>query len=147
MAEIFEFIDNSTLKDILKEPIQAKEYAYDISNAQFKYKDGKMYYIYDNDALIVKIWKLFMSERYRWVVFDWSYGHELETLIGQAYTQPYVNSESERFCKEAVQRALGEYIKSLDDFRVNFEDGVLYISFVADTIYGLLPINGMPIYL
>lgn len=146
MAEIYEFIDNQ-LNENVKEPVQAKEYAYDMDTGQFKYKDGRMYFVYDNDALMVKIWKLFMTERYRWVVFDWDYGHELESLIGQAYTQAYVNSEAERFCKESVKRALGDYIKNLDEFEVDFDDGILYISFLADTIYGLLPIKGMPIYL
>ena len=75
MAEIYEFIDNQ-LNENTKEPVQAKEYAYDMDTGQFKYKDGRMYFVYDNDALMVKIWKLFMTERYRWVVFDWDYGHE-----------------------------------------------------------------------
>lgn len=147
LAEIFEFIDSNLLKENKKEPILAKEYAYNMDTAQFKYRNGKMYFVYEKEALMVKLWKLFMSERYRWVVFDWNYGHELETLIGKAYTQGYVNSEAERFCKEAVKRSLGEYIKSLDDFIVKFEEGVLYISFTADTIYGNLPVKGMPINL
>lgn len=148
MAETYNpFIDYNPDVDGDPGPPLAHEYAYDMDTAQFKYRDGKMYLVFEKEALKIKLWKLFMTERYRWVVFDWEYGHELETLIGQAYTQGYVNSEAERFCREAVDKALGDYIKSLDSFTVRFDEGVLYLSFVANTIYGLLPVKGMPIYL
>lgn len=144
MANIYPFIDPD-LVGSPRTPPRASEYAYDIDTASFKFRDGKQYLVYDNDALKIKIWKLFMTERYRWLVFDWDYGHELETLVGKAYTQGYINSEAERYCREALGRALNDYIRRLDDFSVKFDDGVLYISFIAVTIYGVLPIYGMPI--
>ncbi|MET3616723.1 hypothetical protein ABID14_000343 [Peptoniphilus olsenii] len=143
MADFYPFIDPHLVGENLKEPPLACEYAYDMDTANFKYKDGKMYKVYKNDALKIKIWKLFMSERYRWVVFPWSYGHELETLIGQAYTQGYVNSEAERYCKEAIERALEDYIIRLEEFKVNFDEGILYISFKAITIYGQMIVDNL----
>lgn len=117
---------------------RAKEYAYDIDTGQFKLKNNKMYFVYENEAIKVWIWKLFMTEKFRWVVFPWAYGHKLETLIGQAYTPGYVNSEAERFIREAIDAALSDYIIRLDDIQIHFEDGVLYVSLKAITIYGEL---------
>lgn len=144
MEDLYPFMDPERI-GVVRTPPRAAEYAYDMGTASFKHKDGKMYLVYDNDALKIKIWKLFMTERYRWLVFDWDYGHELETLVGKAYTQGYINSEAERYCREAIDRALSDYIRRLDDFSVKFDDGILYISFIAVTIYGTLPIYGMPI--
>lgn len=143
MADFYPFIDPQLVKENFIEPPIASEYAYDMDTARFKYKNGRMYLVYKNEALKIKIWKLFMTELYKWVVFPWTYGHELETLIGQAYTQGYVNSEAERFVKEAIERALSDYIIRLEEFKVNFEDGVLYINFKAITIYGQLVVNNL----
>lgn len=131
------FIYPFTDPQVYKRPIPiAEEYDYDMDTAQFKIRDGMMYKVFKNDALKIKIWKLFMTERYRWVVFPWFYGYEFETLIGQAYTQGYINSEAERYTKEAIARALSDYIVNLKNLKIRFSDGLLTISFEAVTIYG-----------
>ena len=91
MTDFYPFIDPQLVKENFIEPPIASEYAYDMDTARFKYKNGRMYLVYKNEALKIKIWKLFMTELYKWVVFHWTYGHELETLIGKAYTQGHVN--------------------------------------------------------
>lgn len=136
MAEFYPFLDPQLVKEKLNKVPLADEYAYDMDTAQFKLRNGRMYKVYENEALKIKLWKLFMTERYRWVVFPWEYGQELETLIGKAYTQGYINSEAERYIKEAVERALGAYIKRLDNFSISFEEGTLTVFFEAITIYG-----------
>lgn len=146
MAEVYNpFIDYPLRGQAKAEPPLASEYAYDMDTASFKTKDGKTYLVFGNEALKIKLWKLFMTEIYRWVVFPWDYGHELETLIGKAYTQGYVNSEAERYIKEAIERALSDYILRLDDLAVSFEEGVLYVDFKAVTIYGNLSMDRLKI--
>lgn len=144
MDNIYPFTDPQLMEIDTEIPV-AEEYAYDMDTAQFKYKNGKMYKVYENEALKIKLWKLFMSEMYRWVVFPWSYGHELETLIGKSYTQGYINSEAERFVKEAVFNNLGDYIKYLENIKVSFDDGLLTIAFSAISIYSKFEVIGMPI--
>lgn len=144
MDNIYPFTDPQLMEIDTEIPV-AEEYAYDMDTAQFKYKNGKMYKVYENEALKIKLWKLFMSEMYRWVVFPWSYGHELETLIGKSYTQGYINSEAERFVKEAVFNNLGDYIKYLENIKVSFDDGLLTIAFSAISIYSKFEVTGMPI--
>ena len=144
MADYYPFIEPDAAPERTV-PV-CSEYAYDFETQNFKLNDdGGFYLVYEREALKIKLWKLFMSERYRWVVFPWSYGHELETLIGKAYTQGYINSEAGRYTREAIDRALGDYIESLSDIKIDFDDGLLTISFVAKTIYGTLEVPGMPI--
>lgn len=141
---LYPFIDYVT--PLKKEIPIASEYAYDFETFNFKVDDeGKNYLVYKNDALKIKIWKLFMSERYKEVVFPWDYGHELLSLIGKAYTEGYINSEAERFIKEAIFKNLGTYIKRLDDIKIFFEEGVLYCDFKAVTIYGEFNVNGLKV--
>lgn len=135
MAELYPFTDPQLFNNNNEIPI-ADEYAYDIETAQFKYRDGKMYKVYKNEAIKIKLWKLFMTEKFLWVVFPWAYGHELESLIGKSYTQGYINSEATRFVKEAVFDNLSDYVTDLENIEVKFDDGLLTISFKAITIYG-----------
>lgn len=144
--EFYPFMDSQLVTENNNEIPTASEYDYDMDTGQFKYNDkGKMYLVFENEALKIKLWKLFMTEKYRWVVFPWSYGHELETLIGKAYTQGYINSEAERFIKEAIEKALDRYIRRLENFKVIFEDGKLYVYFKAVTIYGEMIVDGLQI--
>lgn len=136
MTDFYPFLDPQLVRQNFAEIPIASEFAYDIDTAQFKNRNGKNYLVYKNEALKIKLWKLFMTEMYTWVVFPWTYGHELKSLIGKAYTQGYVNSEAERFVKEAIFNNLGDYVKELENLQVNFDNGVLFISFKAITIYG-----------
>lgn len=140
------FTDNYGIKS--QEPIRLAEYAYDFDRANFKRdKEGSTYLVYDKEALKIKIWKLFMTERYRYLVFDWDYGHELLTLIGKSYTPGYINSEAERFIKEAIFKNLGTYVKRLDDINIFFEEGTLYCDFTVVSIYGETEIRGLRIFI
>lgn len=141
MVEFYPFTDPQLLPDNINEIPMAEEYAYDMDTAQFKYRNGKMYKVYENEALKIKLWKLFMTEKFKWVVFPWVYGHELETLIGKSYTQGYINSEATRYVKEAIFDNLGDYITDLDNMQIKFDDGLLTISFKAITIYGEVEVN------
>ena len=134
--ENYIFTDNYGIK--AQEPIRLAEYAYDFDKANFKR---------DKEALKIKIWKLFMTERYRYLVFDWDYGHELLTLIGKSYTPGYINSEAERFIKEAIFKNLGTYVKRLDDINIFFEEGTLYCDFTVVSIYGETEIRGLRIFI
>lgn len=143
--EFYPFMDPQLVKENVNPIPRCKEYDYNMDLQQFKHKDGKMYFVYDNEALKIKIWKLFMSQRFRWAIFPNVYGNELETLMGQAYTQGYVNAEAERFVREAIKRNLSDYIIKLEDFEVFFNDGTLDVKFRVVSIYGTFYISGMEV--
>ncbi|HOA81782.1 MAG TPA: DUF2634 domain-containing protein, partial [Defluviitaleaceae bacterium] len=114
----------------------AREWAWDFEKMDFKLKDGKMYQVEGKEAVKIWLWKLFMTARYRQVIFDWDYGHELENLIGQGYTQGYLNSEAERYVREAIEYNLKDYVTDVRNVNVSFDEGTLTIEFTAITPYG-----------
>lgn len=142
--EIYPYIDYPTP---IEKPIErASEYAYDIERHEFLLdENGENYLVYENEAIKIKIWKLFMTEKYKEVIFPWTYGHELLSLIGKSYTQGYINSEAERFIKEAIFKNLDTYVERLEDIKIFFMDGTLYCDFEVITIYGSLRINGLKV--
>lgn len=135
----FPFIDLE--KRTKKEIPLAKEYAFDIEKKEFKFKDGKMYLVTGIEAVKLWIWKLFMTSRYKELIFNWDYGSDLENLIGKGYTQGYLNSEAERYVREAVKYNLSQYVKDIKNVVVRFKEGILTIEFTAVTIYGEVEIS------
>ena len=138
--EIFPFIDPQEIP-IENELPMAEEWAWDFEKLDFKLKDGKMYQVEGKEAVKIWLWKLFMTARYRQVIFDWDYGHELENLIGQGYTQGYLNSEAERYVREAIEYNLKDYVTDVRNVNVSFDEGTLTIEFTAITPYGEVEIR------
>ena len=95
-----------------------------------------MYQVEGKEAVKIWLWKLFMTPRYRYLIFDWDNGHELEGLIGQGYTQGYLNSEAERYVREAIEYNLKDYVTDVRNVNVSFDEGTLTIEFTAITPYG-----------
>ena len=133
---IFPFIDPQEVEIEESELPLAREWAWDFENNDFKLKDGKMYLVEGKEAVKIWLWKLFMTTRYREVIFNWDYGHELENLIGQGYTQGYLNSEAERYVREAIEYNLKDYVTDVRNVNVSFDEGTLTIEFIAVTPYG-----------
>ena len=136
MDSIFPFIDPQEMEIEETEPPMAREWAWDFEKMDFKIKDGKMYQVEGKEAVKIWLWKLFMTPRYRYLIFDWDYGHELEGLIGQGYTQGYLNSEAERYVREAIEYNLKDYVTDVRNVNVSFDEGTLTIEFTAITPYG-----------
>lgn len=141
MNTIFPFIDPQEIELEGEEVQMAQEWAWDFDRLEFKLKDGKMYLAQGKEAVKIWIWKLFMTTRYRYLIFNWDYGSELEDLIGQGYTQGYLNSEAERYVREAIEYNLKDYVIDVRDVNVSFYDGRLTIEFTAITPYGEVEIR------
>jgi hypothetical protein len=138
MESIFPFMDPQEVpvEEAETELLMAREWAWDFEKMDFKLKDGEMYQVEGKEAVKIWLWKLFMTARYRQVIFDWDYGHELENLIGQGYTQGYLNSEAERYVREAIEYNLKDYVTDVRNVNVSFDEGTLTIEFTAITPYG-----------
>lgn len=91
------------------------------------------------EALKVWIYLALHSARYRYVIYSWDYGNELEDLIGKAYSKEYLEIE----CKDMVESCLliNEKIKSIENFSITLSNDKLEISFIANTIFGEVEIN------
>ena len=136
MDSIFPFIDPQEMEIEETEPPMAREWAWDFEKMDFKIKDGKMYQVEGKEAVKIWLWKLFQTPRYRYLIFNWNYGHELENLIGQGYTQGYLNSEAERYVREAIEYNLKDYVTDVKNINVSFDEEILTIEFTAITPYG-----------
>lgn len=89
-------------------------------------------------AMEQAIYKIIRTERYKYLIYSWDYGIELEDLFGMPVS--YCIPEIERRVKEAL----------LQDTRilevVNFEfetpkKGIVYTKFTAITIFGNIDLN------
>ncbi len=137
MDSIFPFIEIDEELEIEESEVPlAKEYAWDFARNDFKYKNGRMYFVEGNEAIKIWLWKLFKTNRFRKLIYSWDYGNELEELIGQGFTQGYLNSEAERYVREAIEYNLDRYVTDISDMEISFTDSTLDISCTVITIYG-----------
>lgn len=78
-------------------------------------------------AVVQAIYLILFTDRYKWLIHDWSYGHELASLFGMPLT--YVIPEVQRLITEALTQ--DDRIDSVDNFK--FEKGndrvSLFVSF------------------
>ena len=73
--------------------------------------------------------------RYRYPIYSWKYGSELETLIGKSFDdEDYLLSETKRFIEDAL--LINPHIKSVEDVVVNKQEEKLNISCTVNTKYG-----------
>lgn len=101
--------------------------------------DGDFKVVEKNQALMTWIYKAIKTERFRYGIYSWDYGCEIESLINKGFTKDLIKSEVERFITEAL--STNEYILSVDYVDVNFINDLLNTSIEVTTIYGEVKVN------
>lgn len=87
----------------------------------------------DLEAVRQAVYKILNTERYRFVIYDWSYGVELEELFGKPI--PYVLPEIPRRIREALIQ--DDRISDVINFDLSYtKDGNVTAKFTVVTIYG-----------
>ncbi len=87
------------------------------------------------EAMRQVIFKILNTERYKFLIYSWNYGIELEDLFGKP--KSYVCSEIKRRITEAL--IIDDRIESVDGFVFDTsKSGVVAVDFVAHTIYGVV---------
>lgn len=143
MANIFPFVELAEEQDETPEDLpMAVEYAWDFELEDFKRKSGRIYKVEGIEAIKIWLWKLFKVPRYRYLIYTWDYGNELESLLGRGYSQNYINAEAKGYVREAIEYNLGEYVTNIIDLSVNFADGKLSVETTIETPYGEVIFNG-----
>ncbi len=112
----------------------AKEYGIDFETGQLT---GEI--VEGAGAIKVWIWLALQTPRYRYYAYTWDYGHEFEDLVGQGYTEGYIETEAERMTEDCL--LVNEDIQGISDFCAGMEGDTLSVSFTANTIYGDIEIN------
>lgn len=103
---------------------------YILNLAEYRIEPGRVDGV---DALKQAIYKILMTERYRYPIYSWNYGIELEELIGKPMS--YVRPELERRIREAL--LVDDRIKAVDTFSFSeVEKNSLEVTFIVHSIYG-----------
>lgn len=87
------------------------------------------------DAMKQAIYKILLTERYQYIMYSWNYGIETIDLYGEPVS--WICPELERRITEALTQ--DERILSVSDFEFDVpKKGVLHVSFVAHTVFGVI---------
>ncbi len=137
---IFPFIDLqvSTTAEQATEPPLFKEFAWDYDNDCPLLKDGKTVIVEGLEAVKAWAYHVLKTQRYRYLAFSWSYGHELENLIGSTFSENAKRAEVKRYLEEAL---LNSYITGIEGVEIESTSDEVKTSFTAVTIYGAVIIN------
>lgn len=91
----------------------------------------------DIDAVKQAIYLILSTERYRYIIYSWNYGIELEDLFGgERY---YVIPQLEKRITEALMQ--DDRIKSVSNFKFNINKNIYHITFTVETIFGNIDIT------
>ena len=91
------------------------------------------------EAIRVWIWLALNTERYRYPIYSWQHGSELEQYIGRGYSQDYLDADMFESVEECLMQ--NEHILSVSDFSVDLKGDCLIKSFHVNTDIGGMDIN------
>lgn len=106
-----------------------KEYGVDFETGQMT---GGI--VTEKEAVKVWIWNMLHTERFRYPIFSWNYGVELEQYIGQGFTQEYLMFDLETMLQEAFEE--NPYISGIEQFEVSFKKDRLQVELTVQTVFG-----------
>lgn len=99
----------------------------------FQIKENRIIGICDKlDALKQSIDLILSIERYKYPIYSWNYGIELNDLYGEHIS--YVIPELERRIKESLLQ--DDRIKDVDNFNFKITKNTVYTTFLVHSIYG-----------
>lgn len=131
---LFPFIDEDEDEDIELEDEEItassiREYGFDFKTNKLT---GKI--VEGVDAICVWAYLALRAKRYKWIIYSWDYGEEYTDLIGNSYSEEYLESEVKRYMEECLFE--NEHITGIEDLSVKQEVDHLYIRFTLVTDVG-----------
>lgn len=132
------YIENDETLEESEKITTPKEYEIDFKTGQLT---GRI--VEGLEAIKIWIWLVLQTPRYRYYVYTWDYGNEFEDLIGQGYTEEYIEAEAKRMTEDCL--LINENIQSISEFSVSMENETLTVTFTANTIYGDIEFIGQEI--
>ena len=111
-----------------------REAAWDFQTGAPVFRGGAPVVVTGKDAVLVWAWKALRTVRFRHPVYSWSYGCELERLVGRPYTQALKQAEAARYVRECL--LINPYIKGAGQVQVSFAGDTLAVLGRLETVYG-----------
>ena len=110
------------------------EYGIDFATGQLT---GKK--VSGKEAIKVWIWLAFRAERFRYPIYTWDYGIELEEYVGQPNLEEFADTDIKESIKEAL--LINPYITAITDWSSRVDGERLYLDFTVETDYGELEVS------
>lgn len=88
------------------------------------------------EAIKVWVWCCLHTQRFRYPIYSWDYGADMEQYIGQGLTAEYLETELRDEIEEAL--LVNEYITAIDDYTCTRTGSGAQISFRIQTTLGTL---------
>ena len=116
-----------------------QEIGWDFKNNVPIFKNGIPTMVTGQEAVKVWAYKALNTPRYAYEVYSWDYGNEMESLIGQAYTEDLKRSEIPRYVQECL--LINPYITAVENIDMSLSGDKLSGSYEIRTIYGEETVN------
>lgn len=111
-----------------------REYGIDFETGQLT---GKV--VEGLDAIRVWAWMALKTARYRYEMYSWDYGCEIESLIGRGNSKEYLESETRRMVEECL--SMNPHILGISEFDCKILDEKLILRFTMETDMGEVELN------
>jgi len=136
---LFPFFGDTAVEGFAAESLPLyTEVAWDFKENIPIVEKGDFKIVTGNEAIKTWVYKAMKTERFRYLIYTWHFGSELENLIGQNYTPNLTKAETIRCVKEAL--LINPYITNISNAEVSFEKGELTFHGKIETIYGELEV-------
>lgn len=121
--------DTAEEQDIEELPYQPKEY-------EINYRTGQLTgrVVEGKEAVMAWVWLALQTARYRYYIYSWDYGQEIEELVGQGYSKEYTKAELEAMIEACL--TVNPYIEGIENFEAEFRDSILTATFAITTRFG-----------
>lgn len=91
------------------------------------------------EAIKVWIWCCLQTQRFRYPIYSWDYGADMEQYIGRAVSREFLQTD----CEDEIRSAMlvNPYISDVTDFNVERKDDQMHISFRVITRFGEMEVE------
>lgn len=140
MENIFPFIQPQIITQ--NEPTDLplyKEIAWNFEDNIPIFRNGAPLILEGKEAVQTWAWKALNTERFKYIIYTWNFGNEVNTLIGQSYTMDLKIAEAKRYIEECL--LINPYITKITNVDVKFSNETVEIMCSLETIYGEIQVN------
>lgn len=127
--------DQEELEEAKEELPLLREFGIDFTTGQLT---GRI--VEGLEAVKVWLWLMLHTPRFRYAIFSWDHGHELEDLLidEDSGDEDYLQSEAECMVQDAA--SVNEYITGVNVTTEKVKD-TLKVSVAVSTVYGNMEVN------
>lgn len=116
-----------------------REYAWDFENNTFLLVDGKFKIVTGKEALKIWIWKALHTMKMTYSIYSDNYGHDLDSIVGQGFSNGFVESEAKRLTWDCLK--VNSHILEINNFTIKYTGDDLTVNFIALTDQGEVKIS------